>query len=456
MHRKPALANRLLVAAALAMFGAAAASPAAAAPTCAAAAVTLDDQRDLAALRAAVDAACPCDAFDKRGAYRRCTRDVLAAALQSGELRADCKRTANKILKQATCGSDRVACGRVGLKNQSYSCRIGRDAACSDNARLLRTECAEQTHCADVVDWTAGTCFDVRKYGSYLPGYRVVSYTKDSAYQPGTPRVLDTSIWYPAPPGSGTPGGAGGGVANAPIDASGGPYPVVLFSHGSCGYSLQSVFLTTVLASHGFIVVAPPHPGNTIGEFPTCGSAGAQVASAVERPQDMTYVLDQIIAAGQDPGSPFFGAVDETRVAMTGHSFGGLTTFLVTNIDPRIKVAIPMAPATPGNAALQVPSLFILGNIDSVVSNANARAAYDRSTPPKLLVEIEQAGHYAFSNLCFAGPDCNPPVTLTQPEAHARALRYILPFLKVHLEGNAVWEPFLGPPAQPGFLHDRE
>lgn len=454
MRLRSIFTNLLLATAMSAVCGSSAAP--AAASNCATGTSTLGDQRDLAALRAAVDAACPCAAFDKRGAYRRCTRDVLAAALQGGALRAECKRAASKMLTQATCGSDRAACGRVAVKNQSYSCRIGRGAACSDNARQMRTECAEQTHCADVVDWTAGTCFDVREYGAYVPGYRVVTYTKDSAAQPGTPRALSTSIWYPAPPGSGTPGGAGAGVTNAPVDTSGGAYPVVLFSHGSCGYALQSVFLTARLASHGFIVVAPPHPGNTIAEFPSCGTLAAQAASAIERPQDMMYVLDQIIAAGQDSESPLFGAVDETRVAMTGHSFGGLTTFLVTNNDPRIKVAIPMAPATPADAALQVPSLYFLGNIDSVVSNANARAAYDRSAAPKLLVEIEHAGHYAFSSACFAGPDCNPPTTLTQAESHRAVLRYVLPFLKVHLEGNAGWEPFLGAPAQPGFLHSRQ
>src|SRR4029077_3276345 len=127
----------------------------------------------------------------------------------------------------------------------------------------------------------------------------------------------------------------------------------------------------------------------TIYEFPTCGTANAQVASFIERPKDMIFVLDQILAAGQTSGSPFFGAVDGTRVAMTGHSFGGLTTFLVNAQEPRVKVAVAMAPATPANGKFTLPSLIMDGTIDSVVNRPAAEQAYADSSPPKMLVEIE-------------------------------------------------------------------
>jgi predicted dienelactone hydrolase len=141
------------------------------------------------------------------------------------------------------------------------------------------------------------------------------------------------------------------------------------------------------------------------------------VASFLERPADMMFVLDQILAAGADPASPFFGLVDGTRVAMTGHSFGGMTTFRVAAMDPRITVAVAMAPATFAGASFELPSLIMLGNADGVVNNPAARTAYTASQEPKLLVEVEHSGHYTFSDGCFPGPDCNPPTTLTQPAA---------------------------------------
>ena len=74
-----------------------------------------------------------------------------------------------------------------------------------------------------------------------------------------------------------------------------------------------------------------------------------------------------------DSGSPFFGALDPSRIGMTGHSFGGFTTYFVAQ-DPRIKVAVPMAPAVPPGAnALDVPSLHMISTLDSRVNNDAVR-----------------------------------------------------------------------------------
>jgi hypothetical protein len=91
---------------------------------------------------------------------------------------------------------------------------------------------------------------------------------------------------------------------------------------------------------------------------------------------------------------------------------------------------------------MEVPSLTLLGQIDTVVNNPAIRGVYAASAAPKLLVEIEHAGHYAFSGLCFAGSDCNPPVTLSQAEAHGHVLRWVLPFLEVYLNGNEDFAAF--------------
>ena len=449
--RRPTVFSSALLAAVVLL-----AAERAGAQTCLDAATSLADQRDLRALAAAIDVNCPCDAYTgapgfRRGNYLACAKQVRRNAVFLGDLREECVPEANRAIRGRTCGTEKVACGRFKPSaRKPVSCRVKPVHRCSDKPKFSETAC-DATSCADVVEWTAATCLDPRVPGPYGAGARVVSWTKPSANDPNVDRTLDTVLWYPTAD-AGTPNPTYNAILNASVDASGGPYPVVLFSHGSCGFPLQSIFLSSLLASHGFIVVAPPHPGNTLSEFPTCGTIQAQVAAAVERPQDMIFVLDQILAADLDPGSDFFGSVDETRVAMTGHSFGGLTTYLVQPIEPRITAAIPMAAATGGTVELSVPSLTMLGQIDSVVSNAGIRGAYERSASPKWLVEIRDAGHYAFSNGCFPSPDCNPPTTLDQAEAHDAVLRWVVPFLHVTLRGDDAWAPLLEAPPSPTFV----
>lgn len=449
--------TRLLLAwttaAALALAGAAVAS---AQDACRSGASTLADQRALAALRGAIDQACPCATFDgsagrTRSAYRRCARAVVAPALAAGELRAQCRSVAMRDYLDTTCGDPgKVACGRVSARSTSrpVSCRITTADRCTSRASWTETACPAQTHCSDVVEWTAGTCVDPRAPGPFAVGVREATFTKPSV-ETGEPRALDTVVWYPAPPGTGSVDPSLRGIVDAPVAASDAPYPVVVFSHGMCGSPRQSLFLTPLLASQGFVVVAPSHPGNTTADVPYCLTSESLLSSFRERPYDVEFVLDQVLAASADPSSPLFGALDATRIAMTGHSFGGLTTYLVEDIDPRIKAAVAMAPAIVQQPAFAVPSLTMLGQEDGVLPVEPMRAAWQASAPPKHLVEIENAGHYAFSDFCRAGSDCRPPATLTSAEAHDHVLRWVQPFLERYLNGDATFAPFFRS-AEPG------
>ena len=198
-----------------------------------------------------------------------------------------------------------------------------------------------------------------------------------------------------------------------------------------------SPFLTPLIASYGFIVAAPP-PRQYAAEFPACGSARPRPRRSRN---DIIFVTDQLLAANADNTSPFFGAIDPDRIGMSGHSFGGLTTYLVSALDARYKIAVPMAPAALFTPTLTVPSLTMMGAIDSVVNNVQTRAAYDRSSAPKMKVEIAHAGHFAFSDGCFPSADCNPPTTLTQDEAHQQVLRWVVPFLRRYLAEDMSAEP---------------
>lgn len=421
---------------------------------------TLTDQRDLTTWRAAVETSCPCTSFTgapglDRRAYRSCAKGVLQTTLANGGLRTSCRATARVTYRGATCGTDRIACGRFRASSPKtpVTCRVVGAGKCASTASVERQICSASTLCADVVDWTAGSCQDVRAPGAFAPGYTIITFTKQSVVDPTQQRVLDTVIWYPAVPGSGPIDPAYAAVHDAPLDDSSGPYPLVMFSHGSCGYPAQSKFLWPLVATRGFIVAAPPHPGNTIFEFPQCDTPQAAVPSALERPRDIRFVLDQMLAADQDPASLFFGTIDETRIGMAGHSFGGYTTYVAVQADSRYKVAVPMAPAVPASMpVLTIPSLMMRSKLDSLVNNDAIQHEYDLASPPKFLVEIENAGHFAYSDGCFPSPDCNPPTTMTQDEAHAAVLRWVVPFLEKQLAGDERFASFLVPPAPPGIV----
>jgi predicted dienelactone hydrolase len=436
-------------------------APASAAEKCLTGTATLADQRALASLRTATETACPCASFTGAAgatarAYQKCASAVLKNAMAAGDLRKECKKTANAINKGAVCGSTKVACGRFApASKRPLSCRPKKASSCKDAKKFEENACAAQTHCADVVDWTASTCVDVRASGPFAAGVRVVRFTKPSVVNPSQSRVLDTVVWYPAAAGAEPLDPAYNAVLNAPLDDSGAPYPLLMFSHGSCGFPTQSNFILPSLASHGFIVAAPPHPGNTILEYPSCGTLQAEGMSAVERPQDILFVLNGLLAATLDQTSPFFGAIDANRLGMSGHSFGGYTTYVATSLEPRFKAALPMAPFVGNAPALTIPSLTMYAQVDSYVSNDTVLATYANGSVPKHLVEILNAGHFAFSDGCFPSPDCNPPTTLTQDEAHDAVRRWVLPFLEVYLAGDTSFAPFLAPISGPGFVFEQ-
>lgn len=104
--------------------------------------------------------------------------------------------------------------------------------------------------------------------------------------------------------------------------ATGSNLPVVLFSHGN-GWNLDGYApLTAFWASRGFVVIQPTHLDsrrNGFGfdhpVFPTIWT---------ERITDLTRILDQLdTIEAAVPG--LSGRIDRTRVAATGHSWGGQT-----------------------------------------------------------------------------------------------------------------------------------
>jgi predicted dienelactone hydrolase len=221
----------------------------------------------------------------------------------------------------------------------------------------------------------------------------------------GRQRTLDTTIWYPARRAPGQRGGLKLVPRPDAAPASGGPFPVLVFSHGSGGVPEQSLALTTHLASHGFVVAAPPHPGNTLRDCPfTCLELGQIRASLEERPADVRAVLDELARLNDEPGGRFEGRLALDRAGVLGHSLGGATAALVAADEPRVRAALLLAPAvlpevTAAAARIALPTAIINGDRDILTPVAGARRLYDAlpDTTPRALATVEGGDHLVFA-----------------------------------------------------------
>ncbi len=179
-----------------------------------------------------------------------------------------------------------------------------------------------------------------------------------------------------------------------PLDTAYGPYPVLIFVHGTAGWAAQSLELVTHWASRGFVVVAADHPGLMLRDI--LGAACGQGFTM----QNLVRDLDQMITALQAPAGELAflaGHLAPERLGMLGHSAGGgaIQTFGL-----QASVLVPMASGgvVPG-ASLR--STLVLGaDADQIVAYNRTVMGYEASPAPKRLVGIGNAGHLIFSSLC--------------------------------------------------------
>jgi dienelactone hydrolase len=215
-------------------------------------------------------------------------------------------------------------------------------------------------------------------------------------------RTMRSLLWYPAAPG----GPAFPDAAARDIDAhaSGGPYPLVVYSHGFMSFKEEGDYLVKHLASHGYVVIAPDFPFTNIS-----APGGPDLNDVVNQPGDVSFLIDTVLAWNATAGHRLEGVVDSERIGLTGLSLGGLTTLLTTYHpdlrDPRIDAAAPIAspvdffaPEFYENA--RVPLLLILSELDAIIDfEASGEVAYDNAGAPLYFVRFFTASHTGWSGL---------------------------------------------------------
>jgi dienelactone hydrolase len=181
-----------------------------------------------------------------------------------------------------------------------------------------------------------------------------------------------------------------------------GPFPLVLFAHGSRSYRNQSAFLTAHLASWGFVVASVDYLERGLRGF-----LGETPDPPMDDAELTRMVVTLLESENQRAGSLLEGIVSTAEIAVTGHSAGGGTSIRFGG-DPDVVTYIPLSagvssnPDTPTELP-EKPSLWLTGTTDGIVDPARTIAAFEQSSAPTRLVLIDDMGHLGPSDICTIG-----------------------------------------------------
>ena len=280
------------------------------------------------------------------------------------------------------------------------------------------------------------------------PGQQDIVKFKAGEPMPTYDRPLTVEVWYPAKLAAGqAPAGQykvlprdgktevtlnGRAVRDAQPDASTGPYPLLIISHGYPGNRFLMSHLGENLASKGYVVVSIDHTDSTYDNQTAFGS------TLLNRPLDQLFVLNEMARLGaNDPAGTLKGMVNADNTGLIGYSMGGygvvntigggFTAASVgfswgtpngalavrqagnpahtASMDPRVKAAVAFAPwgwnagfwDAAGLAGIKTPVFFVAGSVDSTSGYApGVRNIYEGSVnAPRYLLTYENANHNA-------------------------------------------------------------
>lgn len=234
---------------------------------------------------------------------------------------------------------------------------------------------------------------------------------------------------------------------NAPPAVSGGPFPVVLYSHGYWAGMNQSTILMEELASRGYAAASIGHsfetnsitkPDGSLIRFDPrnpvhmmrnkergralplerritqttdpdeLNSLFHQIMEARPKMQesltiwadDIRFVIDQFDELNKNH-ELFKNSLDLEHIGVMGHSFGGAASGQACLIDPRITVGINMDGLQVGDMIdnpVDKPFLFMHHDNPHAVNNTPNINLFQRARGPAYLIVVEGSGHYNFSD----------------------------------------------------------
>lgn len=217
----------------------------------------------------------------------------------------------------------------------------------------------------------------------------------------------------------------------------GGPFPVILFSHGFGGDQNAFASVGRHWASCGYVVIHPTHRDgqdrrarNADPIDPERENTGSRFAGLMrglndpeaigDRVADLVVVLDNLETLPRNVQG-LEGRIDAKRIGVGGHSFGAFTAMLIGGVtvdlggekarsfrDKRVQCILPISAQGTGQQGLtktswkdlKLPMMTVTGTLDrgSRGQGIDWKKEPYRYSPPgdKFLVVIDGANHFSF------------------------------------------------------------
>ena len=309
--------------------------------------------------------------------------------------------------------------------------------------------------------------------GPYPVGYAVVTVPAT-----GSRPSLTVHVWYPSRPSSRSKASyqiiPGVNVpAHFAVDGAeqlSGRFPLVVYSHGSGAFGVVATYFTEVLASNGYVVAAPDHPGDTIIDAALRIDNTNYQSNVANRIDDLSRVITALTVPTDVTASAVSRMIEPGKIVVTGHSLGGVAAVGLAASDPRVDMVIAMDPTsetlTPQQLAQVKVPVLMFWSADGV--DESEPQVYDTMPGPWYQVTLPSAHHDGFTDLCsyekllptwipviqkadpgldiqtglaaFDFPlNCDPP-TLSPVRFHDLVDGYSLSFLEYSLLGNQGWK----------------
>jgi dienelactone hydrolase len=276
-------------------------------------------------------------------------------------------------------------------------------------------------------------------------GTRVMHLTNAARDDPylanGTKRELMVRFWYPTSgstpctPAPYTSAGVWSEFAqllgattlpqiatNSCLDASvaAGVHPIVVITHGFTGTFTDYTFLAEELASRGYVVASVDHTYEaTAVEFPdgrivksvfgshlttyTRSDPQALAFAVSVRLGDLRFVLDELATLATAGGGVFAGKLDLSRVALAGHSLGGLTVIRGVRHDVRFRAGISLDGLVPDRLTFPTSTPVLLLTGGRWQWNENDCQLWSSLRGVRLAVNLNGAEHTALSDAVWLG-----------------------------------------------------